>query len=67
MRVKNIAEMRLKKCCFGANEKNFMDKELNQPIMVRSKFLDTFLKFKSKENSIGILLNNTAKKVTLLT
>ena len=43
----------IKESCIGANEKNFKDKELNISIVVRSKFRDTFLKFKSKENSLG--------------
>ena len=45
MRVKKITEIQFKKSCIGPNEKIFMDKEINQPIMVRSAFWGTFLKF----------------------
>ena len=36
-----------------ANQKNFMDKELNQAIMVRSKLRNKFLKLKTEKNSLA--------------
>ena len=36
-----------------ANQKNFMDKELNQAIMVRSKLRNKFLKLKTEENRLA--------------
>ena len=38
----------LKKIYIRANQKNFMDKELNQTIMVRSKLRNKYLKSKSE-------------------
>ena len=37
----------VKKTYIRANQKNFIDKELNQAIMVRSKLRNEFLKFKT--------------------
>ena len=36
-----------------ANQKNFMDNELNQAIMVGSKFRNKFLKLKTGENRLA--------------
>ena len=36
-----------------ANQKNFMDKELNQAIMVRSKLRNKFLKLKTKQSRLA--------------
>lgn len=35
-----------------ANQRNFMDKELDQAIMVRSKLRNEFLKLKTDENRL---------------
>ena len=40
----------VKKGYIRANQKNFLDKELNQAIMVTSKFCNKFLKLKTEEN-----------------
>ena len=40
----------VKKRCIRVNQKNFMDKELNQAIMVRCKLRNKFLKLKTEEN-----------------
>ena len=40
----------VKKRYIRTNQKNFMDKELNQATMVRSNLRNTFLKLKTKEN-----------------
>ena len=40
----------VKKRYIRANQKNFMDKELNQAIMVRSRLRNKFLKLKTEEN-----------------
>ena len=42
-----------KKRYIGANQKNFMDKELNQAIMVRSKLRNKFLKLKTKQSRLA--------------
>ena len=42
----------VKKTYIRANQKNFMDKELNQAIMVRSKLRNKFLKLKIEENML---------------
>ena len=39
----------VKKRYIRTNQKNFMDKELNQGIMVRSKLRNKFLKLKTEE------------------
>ena len=49
-----------------ANQKSFMDKEINQAIMVRSKFRIKFLKFKTEENRLAYAKVITAKKATIL-
>ena len=41
-----------------------MDKEINQAIMVRSKFRIKFLKFKTEENRLAYAKVITAKKAT---
>ena len=43
----------VKKRYIRANQKNFMDKELNQAIMVRSKLRNKFLKLKTEENRLA--------------
>ena len=43
---------RLKKTYIRAIQKDFMDKELNQAFMVRSKFRNKFLKLKTEKNRI---------------
>ena len=43
----------VKKSYIRANQKNFMDKELNQAIMVRSKIRNKFLKLKTEENRLA--------------
>ena len=43
----------VKKRYVRANQKNFVNKELNKAIMVRSKLRNTFLKLKSKENRLA--------------
>ena len=45
----------VKKRYIRANQKNFMDKELNQAIMVRSKLRNKFLKLKTEENRLAYL------------
>ena len=42
-----------------ANQKNVMDKEINQAIMVRSKLCNKFLKLKTEENSLRMLSSAT--------
>ena len=42
----------VKKKYIIANQKSFMDKEINQAIMVRSKLCTKFLKLKTEENSL---------------
>ena len=37
----------------GANRKNFMDKELNEAIMIRSKLRNKLLKLKTEENRLA--------------
>ena len=36
-----------------ANQKNFMDKELNEAIMIRSKLRNKLLKLKTEENRLA--------------
>ena len=43
----------VKKKCIRANQKNFIDKELNQEIMVRSKLRNKFLKLITGENRLA--------------
>ena len=43
----------VKKSYISANQKNFMDKELNQAIMLRSKLRNKFLKLKTEENRLA--------------
>ena len=43
----------VKKKHIKANQNNFMDKELNQAIMVRSKLRNKFLKLKTEENRLA--------------
>ena len=43
----------LKKRCVGANQQSFMDTELNQAILVRSKLRNKYLKSKSETNKQG--------------
>ena len=42
----------VKKNHIKANRKTFMDKELNQAIMVRTKIRNKFLKLKTEENRL---------------
>lgn len=55
MCVKKILGIKSKKSCIGPDEKIFMDEEINQPIMVRSAFCGTFLKFKVKKTVLPML------------
>ena len=43
----------VKKRYIRANQKNFIDKELDQAIIVRSKLRNTFLKLKTEENRLA--------------
>ena len=43
----------VKKRYIRANQKNFIDKELNQEIMVRSKLRNKFLKLITRENRLA--------------
>ena len=43
----------VKKSYISANQKNFMDKELNQAIMLRSKLRNKFLKLETEENRLA--------------
>ena len=43
----------VKKRYIRADQKNFMDKELNQAIMVRSRLRNKFLKLKTEENRLA--------------
>ena len=43
----------VKKRYIRANQKNFMDKELNQAVIVRSKLRNKFLKLKNEENRLA--------------
>ena len=43
----------VKKRYIRANQKNFMNKKLNQAIMVRFKFCNKFLKLKTEENRLA--------------
>ena len=52
----------LKKRYVRANQQNFMDKELNQAIMVRSKLRNKYLKSKSKQINRDI----TSRETTVL-
>ena len=56
----------VKKRHIRANQKSFMDKVINQAIMVRSKFRIKFLKFKTEENRLAYAKVITAKKATIL-
>ena len=49
----------LKKRYVRANQQNFMDKELNQAIMVRSKLRNKYLKSKSKQINRDITSTET--------
>ena len=42
----------LRKKYIRANQKNFMDKQLNQATMVRTKLRNKFLNFKTGENKL---------------
>ena len=63
----------VKKKCIRANQKNFIDKELNQEIMVRSKLRNKFLKLITGENRLAYAKQRnacvkliTTKKVSIL-
>ena len=43
----------IKKRYIRANQRNFMDKELNQAVIVRSKLRNKFLKLKNEENRLA--------------
>ena len=43
----------VKKRCIRANQKNFMDKNLNHANMVRSKLRNKYLKVKTEENRLA--------------
>ena len=63
----------VKKRYIGANQKNFMDKELNEAIMIRSKLRNKLLKLKTEENRLAYAKQRnycvkviTTKKATIL-
>ena len=43
----------MKRYIRAINQKNFLDKELNQAIMVRSKVRNKFLKLDTEENRLA--------------
>ena len=43
----------MKRCIRAINQKNFVDKELNQAIMVKFKLRNKFLKLDTEENRLA--------------